>query len=425
MNRRSFLQTTALAIPTVFASTAAGDAPRPPASDRINVGFIGTGGRGGDGLIVDMLQHAEAQCVAVCDCFADRREHRAKQIEAAYAARSAAGSFHGVAQHADFRELLQRKEIDAVCIATPDHWHVPVMIAAARAGKDVYVEKPLSPSLEQNFLARKVIRETGRVFQYGTQQRGASHVRRGCELVRNGCIGKLTAVEVVSPSGAPGGSTATAPVPPGFDWKMWQGPAPERDFAPDRCVTPGHWHIYDYSIGFLGGWGAHPLDVFDLGMTTPSVPVEVEGTGLIPKDGLFNTVMNWDVRCRYADGLTMHFTTGEDATKFIGTEGWIQIRRRGIEASRPEWIEGIAVSRFAEFGAAHTRNFLDAIRKKCAPESPIDCAIRTDLVSHLANIAVRTGRKIHWDAAKETIAGDAVAAKMTRRATRPPWDAIL
>lgn len=396
------------------------------ANDRIAVGFIGTGGRAGDGLIVDFLKHGDAQCAAVCDCFADRREQRANQIEQAYAAKTTAGAYSGVARIADFRELLDRKDIDAVVVATPDHWHVPVLTAAIRAGKDVYVEKPLSPSLQWDFHARDVVKKSGRVFQYGTQQRGALHVRAGCELVRSGAIGELKALKVVSPSGQPGGKLEQKTVPADFNYELWQGPAPERPYCDDRCLTPGHWHITDYSVGFLGGWGAHPLDVLDWGLPRPMVPVEYEGTGLIPKDGLFNTVMDWKVRCTYANGLVLDFTAGgEDATEFIGTEGWIRIRRRGIESEPASLTAGFAVSKFEQMGRNHTRNFLDSIRCHATPESPIDCAIRTDLISHLSNIAVRTGRTIKWDPLKETIIGDADAVKMMSRPMRKPWDKLV
>lgn len=394
------------------------------ANDRIGIGFIGAGGRAGDkdGLMSNFLKHADAQCVAVCDCFADRREQRAKQIEEAYAAKSGAGSYHGVARIADFRELLQRKDVDAVVIATPDHWHVPALAAAVRAGKDVYVEKPLSPSLEWNYRAREIVNRSGRIFEYGTQQRGALHVRAGCELVRSGAIGELKALEVKSPSGKPGGKLEPKPVPPGFDYEMWQGPAPERPYCDDRCLVPGPWHIYDYSIGFLGGWGAHPLDVLDWGLPHPVVPVEYEGTGVIPAEGLYNTVMDWKVRCTYANGLVMDFSAAEeDATKFIGSEGWIQIRRRSIESEPASLTAGQPVSRFEQFGRNHTRNFLDSIRGQSTPESPIDAAIRTDLVSHLSNIAVRTGRKIRWDPVKEAIIDDSQATKMMNRPLRSPW----
>jgi predicted dehydrogenase len=149
------------------------------ANDRIALGFAGTGGRAGDGLIVDFLKHADCQCAAVCDCFADRRQNRALQIDDSYAKKPGAGSYKSAVQFADFREMIARRDIDAIVVATPDHWHVPILIAAAKAGKDVYVEKPLSPCIRWNLAARDIIRKTGRVFQYGTQQRGASHVRLG------------------------------------------------------------------------------------------------------------------------------------------------------------------------------------------------------------------------------------------------------
>jgi hypothetical protein len=306
-------------------------------------------------------------------------------------------------------------------IAPPDHWHVPLLAAAVHAGKDVYVEKPLSPSISQNYAARKVIRETGRVFQYGTQQRGAPHVRFGCELVRGGRIGKLTAVEVLAPTGEPGGSAAVSEPPEGFDYQMWLGPAPEKPYRADCCVKPGHYHTYDYSIGFLGGWGAHPLDVLDWGLPKPMVPVEYQGSGLIPKEGLFDTVMNWEVNCTYANGLPLKFSTGSDSTRFVGEEGWIQIMRKGIEAEPKALIAGLTRPVNGNMGHNHVRNFLDAVRQQVAPESPIDSAIRSDLISQLSNIAVRTGRKIRWDAAKETIVGDPDAARMMHRTTRAPW----
>jgi glucose-fructose oxidoreductase len=414
--RRDFLGAATIGLFTtnIFTGRLSG------ANDRISVGFAGAGGRAGDGLMVDFVQHADAQCTAVCDPFADRQEQRARQLEEAYAKRGRTGS--GVAKFGDFRQMLQRKDIDAIVIATPDHWHVPIMLAAVRAGKDVYVEKPLSPAVKWNQAAREAVRRTGRVFQYGTQQRGANHVRRGCELVRSGAIGELKALEVVSPTGKPGGRADAQPVPPGFDYEMWQGPAPVRPFNEDRCIKTGHWHIYDYSIGFLGGWGAHPLDVLDWGLPRPMVPVEYEGTGLIPNEGLFNTVMDWSVRCTYANGLVLTFKTGPDSTTFSGSEGWVRISRKGIEANPKTLLDGFPpADGFGSMGRNHVRNFLDSIRGQATPESPIDCAIRTDLISHLSNIAVRTGRKIRWDPAKETIVGDAEAAKMLDRPLRKPW----
>ena len=217
MRRRDFLSfiTTAAAAPTVLAA-ARGLRAAPAPSDRITMGFIGVGVRGGDGLITQFLKLDDCQCVATCDPFKGRREAWAKRIDAAYAERAGAGSYHSCDTYNDFRELLQRKDIDAVGIATPDHWHVPIALAAVAAGKDVYVEKPLGLSVNQNRALRAAANRNQRVFQYGTQQRSMKHVRFGCELVRSGRIGKVHTVEVLAPCGQAGGSTEEVPVPPGL-----------------------------------------------------------------------------------------------------------------------------------------------------------------------------------------------------------------
>ena len=415
--RRQILQTAVapMIVPSLVLGQRAGVvAP----SDKVVMGAIGIGSRGAHDLS-KILANPAARFVAICDVRNERRETVKSIADKQY-------GDNGCKMYDDQFEILARQDIDAVAIATPDHWHVPLLAAAARAGKDVYVEKPLSPTIGQNMIARKAIRETGRVFQYGTQQRGATHVRLGCELVRGGRIGKLTAVEVVSPSGGGGGSTATGQPPPGFDYEMWQGPAPQRPFREDACVKTGHWHISDYSIGFLGGWGAHTLDVLDWGLPTPMVPVEYEGKGIIPKVGLYDTVMKWDVRCTYANGLPMTFRTGPDSTKFIGEEGSIQIMRKGIDSEPKSLIGSLPPpTPFVGMGRNHVRNFLDSIRRQATPESHIDTAFRSDLISHLSNIAVRMGRKIRWDPASETIVRDEEAAKLMRRPARKPWDKLL
>ncbi len=178
--------------------------------------------------------------MATADAYKDRREAFARKIK---------GKAYG-----DFRELLARDDIDAVIVATPDHWHVPIAIAAARAKKDAYVEKPLGVSLEQDLACLKVFTENQRIFQYGTLQRSIAHCRLGCELVRSGRIGKVHTIEVIAPNGGAGGSTQVIPVPPNLDYEMWNGPAPVKPFTADRCQRPGTYWIYDYSIGYLGGW---------------------------------------------------------------------------------------------------------------------------------------------------------------------------
>ena len=253
-SRRRFLReaAAAAAVPYVITSAALGNADTLPASERVTLGHIGVGGREAS-LSRSFQQCKGAQSLATADAYKDRREAYARMVK-------------GKA-YRDFRELLSRDDIDVVVVATPDHWHVPIAIAAARAKKDAYVEKPLGVSIEQDLACLKVFSEHGRIFQYGTMQRSRpfAHCRFGCELVRSGRIGKVHTIEVTAPNGSAGGSTRAIAVPPILDYEMWCGPAPVRPYTADRCHPPGTYWIYDYSTGYLGGWGAHPLGHHGLG----------------------------------------------------------------------------------------------------------------------------------------------------------------
>jgi hypothetical protein len=213
-------------------------------------------------------------------------------------------------------------------------------------------------------------------------------------------------------------------VPPDLDYEMWIGPAPMAPYTRDRCKTPGTYWIYDYSIGFLGGWGAHPLDILVWGYDLHKAgPCEIEGTGVIPTEGLYDSVINWDMRFTFANGLKFRFTPGGDHTRFIGTEGWVGISRGGIRAEpkslldvklRPDDVH-LVESR------NHGQNFIDAVRTRQAPVSHIDDAVRSDLVSLLSDIAVRVGRTIRWDWEKEALLDDPGAERMLMRSYRAPW----
>ena len=261
-NRRRFLQTAAAVAPCVITSTALGNADAPPASERITLGHIGVGVRGG-GLTNEFQLCKGMQSVAVADTYKDRLEAFARMVK-------------GKA-YDDFRDILARDDIDAVVIATPDHWHVPIAIMAARAKKDAYVEKPLGLTIEQDLACQKVFAANGRVLQYGTQQRSMSHCRFGCELVRSGRIGKVRTIEVIAPDGSAGGSTQEIPVPPTLNYEMWLGPAPRKPYTADRCKNPGHFFIHDYSIGYLAGWGAPPAGHHDLGRRLRSERIDYRG----------------------------------------------------------------------------------------------------------------------------------------------------
>ena len=414
LSRRSVLKSAAAAVvasPYVIPSAVLGNAEKPPASERVAIGHIGLGNRGRQ-VLREFQRCKGVQSVACADCYSDRREAVAAQIR-------------GKA-YADFRDLLADPGIDAVVIATPDHWHVPIAIAAARAKKDAYVEKPLGVSVEQDLACQQVFEENGRVFQYGTQQRSMPHCHLGCELVRAGKIGKLQRIEVLAPNGGSGGSTVEIPVPKTLDYQMWNGPAPMKPYTADRCKPPGTYWIYDYSIGYLGGWGAHPLDIMVWGSDCDLAgPYTVQGTGVIPQEGLYDTVYNWDVTIQTAAGVEITFKPGSDSTKFIGTEGWIDVRRnKALNDSQPKSLLQAKLDpekTTLPVSVHHQQNFIDAVKSRGKAVSHLADAVRSDLISQLCNIAIRLRRPVTWDPKQRTIVSDAEAVKMMHRPMREPW----
>jgi predicted dehydrogenase len=312
----------------------------------------------------------------------------------------------------------------------------------------MYTEKPLALTIEQDLAARDIARKHHRIFQYGTQNRSLVQVRMGTELVLNGHIGDIKEIYVWCPQGESGGSaTPVIPVPEGYDYEMWLGPAPEKPFCTDRCLVQsgrnGIFHIYDYAIGFIAGWGAHPLDQLQwwADQAGMGIPVTYEGTGKIPGEGLFDTVTHWDMQCTYQNGLKMRFVDNETAraekiipyieempgfyhgTMYVGTEGWITVTRSGWKVF-PESL----YKKGKEPGAIHLieslnhrENFIDAVLNRQEPISPLESAVYSDLISQLSDICIRTGRKITWDPEKETIVGDDTARAMISRPMRKPW----
>jgi len=212
-----------------------------------------------------------------------------------------------------------------------------------------------------------------------------------------------------------------APLPEGFNYDLWLGPAPESPYTVDRCTNLGTYHVYDNALGFIAGWGAHPLDIMHWGY--PQIPVEYQGTGTIPLEGLFNTVTNWTIRGRFADGALFTFKDGPDKTTFVGEEGWIAASRETIEANPKNLLT--AVLKPGEIhllqNANHYQNFIDCVKSRRPPASPIGSAVQSDFVSHLSDIAIRTGRTIHWDPIREEIIGDEMASRMLSRPMRSPW----
>ncbi len=434
-DRRRFLRRVAVAAggaaaaPYVIASSALGGAGRAAASERVVTGYLGTGPRG-QLNIREQLSCPEAQVVAVCDVWEHVRQSAKQIVDAHY-------QNNDCKAHVDFRELLARDDIDAVGIASPDHWHVPMAVAAAKAGKDVCVEKPLGVSVAQDQICRETIKRYDRVFQYGTEARAMGACRLGCELARNGRIGEIREIRVKAPNSVRGGSLEPKPVPKGLDYELWLGPAPWRPYA--GCPNNGDswYHVYDYALGFIAGWGAHPLDLLQWAFDTHLAGNwQVEGSGAIPTQGRNDAVLDWDVRIRFSSGVTMtYWATGVakdedprlarlgDYAQLIGTEGWIAVYYGGM-VSEPDSLRAATLGPddvHLPVSQGQERNFIQCVRTRQTPVSNVDDAVRSDIISHLSNIAIRTGRKIEWDPVKEEIVGDAAASRMLTRAMREPW----
>ena len=428
LNRRTFLKAaSAFAAPAIVPSSVFG---KTAPSDRITLAALGVGGRG-SGVMRGFMRNADVQVLAVCDPFESRRE-RAKESVRQHGSTAEA--------YADFRDVLARDDIDAVLICTPDHWHVPLAIAAAKAGKDLYVEKPLGVSMRWNQALRHAVQRYGSVFQYGTQQRSSGRFRFACELVLSGYIGELKSIDVWAPHLGKGrGSTTPAPAPKDLDYDLWLGPAPLKPYTKDRCTCHGAYHIYDYALGFIAGWGAHPLDIAQWGNAADHTsPIHYEGTGDIPATGIFDTVANWNVYCDYAYGVKMRFRSAGAArddvmkyrdnwsshgTTFFGAEGWVSVDRGGLYASDPKLFR-VRIGPndvHLKTSRGQDRDFLDCIKTREPTINPVESAIRSDAISHLSDIAIRTGRPIQWDPGKEQIIGDEAASRMLDRPLRAPW----
>ncbi|UCG55999.1 MAG: Gfo/Idh/MocA family oxidoreductase [Phycisphaerales bacterium] len=457
-SRRDFLRKTAhvalgtLSFPYIIPSSALGQADQVAASNRITVGNIGVGNQGG-ALLRGFLGKPDVQIVAVCDVHTTKCRGTRNLVEKQYSDKYGKNAYSGCSAYNDFRELVARPDVDAVVVATPDHWHVPISLAAARAGKDIYLEKPIGLSMVENQTLRDVMTRYGTVFQFGTQQRSDFEFRRACELVRNGRIGKIHSVNVWSPSSDSGGSTAPAPVPPELDYDMWLGPAPSVPYTKDRCsnVNPFFsspykiWpFISDYCLGWIAGWGVHPLDIALWGAEEELTGMlEVKGKGTFPAEGACDTATNWDVVLVFAaSGLRINFKgiggtngpapaewrkrygrTGAHGTAFEGTEGWIHVRRGHIDANPKQLLQSeIRPNEIQLYKSNdHIRNFLDCVKSRARTICPIDTAMQVDTLCHLSNIATLLQRRITWDTEKERFEEDAGASRLLVRSMRSPW----
>ena len=426
LTRRGFLKAAAAAVaaPSVVPCSVLGaDAP----SNQITMGCIGVG-RQGSGNMQGFLDRVRV--VAVCDVDAGRAQAAKQTVERRYAERLGNGVYKGCLAYSDFRDLLARRDIDTCLICTPDHWHTLPAVAAAQAGKDMYIEKPLTLTVPEGRVLSDAVRRYGRVLQVGSQQRSDTRFRTACELVRNGRIGKLHTVTVILATDPGCGPEPTMPVPDGLDYDFWLGPAPlaaytEKRVHPQRGYgRPGWLRITDYSGGMMTGWGAHHNDIAHWGMGTEYTgPVEIEGTAEYPKDGLWDVHGKFHVEARYASGVRLVMHDGSDGVRFEGSDGWVFVKRGRLE-TEPKSIlsETVGPEETRLYRSNdHKGNFLDCVRTRAEPVANVEIGHRSATVCHLANIAMRLRRKLAWNPDRESFVDDAEADRIMVRTMRSPW----
>ncbi|MBE0535446.1 MAG: Gfo/Idh/MocA family oxidoreductase [Phycisphaerae bacterium] len=433
--RRGFLKQTSLGaaaavvFPYIVPSSARGAEGATAPSSRIVLGLIGTGNISG-GHREAFLAHKDCQIVAVCDPVKNRREPFRDRINSVYGSAVCT-------DYRDFRDLLARPDIDAVCIGVPDHWHAIHALRAMQAGKDVYVEKPLTRTVVEGRRLVRAAANYGRILQTGIQRRSGSAFRRVCELVRNGRIGRLTNVEV----GIIGINTgvqarsnfpATA-VPEDFDYDMWLGPAPVAPFSPQRVARGNevcYWYyISDYTAGFISGNGVHFVDIGQWGIGDDVKPVEVHALSAdCPADGLIDCPIAWQSEIVYANGVKMSYSSEgnphPDGIRFVGTEGWIHISGNGTTKADPAGVltSVIGPDELHLYGSpGHHRNFLDCIKSRQVTAASADIGHNATTTCNLVEISARLGRPLKWDSQAESFVNDTAADRLLSRATRMPW----
>lgn len=430
LSRRSFLAsaTAASAAPLIWPRTAKALAP----SDKLTLGFIGVGTMG-RGHLNGFLGRNEVEVVAVCDVVAERLDSAAEMVEKKYAERKKSGQYAGVEKHTDFRKLLDHKGLDAVVIATPDHWHAIPCVLAAKAKKHIYCEKPLTHHVAEGRWIADTVAANKVVFQTGSQQRSefGGHFRKAVEYVWNGRIGKLKTIRIGVGGPAVPCKLDKQEVPAGTDWDMWQGPAPERGYHEELCPKGVHkhfpaWRNYqEYAGGGLADMGAHHFDIAQWAMKMDDGgPVEV----IPPNDPKATS----GLRFIYANGVEMihnQFEKGKDGKEikadcvFEGTDGLILVSRSGI-SSLPDTILKDPLGDKAEKvypSNSHHGNWLDCIKSGKPTICTAETGQRSATICHLGNIGYRLGKKLKWDPKKEKFVADATADKELTREPRAKW----
>jgi len=424
-SRRRFLQQAAAAgaisgFPAIVPASVLGAEGRPAPSNRITVGAIGVGGQG-NGNLGGFLGDPRCQVVAVNDVDRNNTERTQRRVNDVY-------NNQDCAAYSDFRELVARDDIDAISLATPDHWHAIPAILSAKSGKDIYGEKPFSHDLREGRAMVDAVSQYGRIWQTGSWQRSTGNFRFACELVRNGRIGKVHTVEVGLPTGGGGGNAPFTDPPPNMDYDFWCGPAPWAPYSADRTHWNWRWQM-DYGGGQLMDWVGHHGDIAQWGLGTETTGA-VEFNPLyadFPQTGIWDAATRYRIECTYANGVKMIVQNAEGqhrmGAKWIGSDGWVWVDRGGFDTQPKSLMQDKIGSDEINLYRSnnHIGNFIDCVISRRPTITPAEVAHRSASVGHLCVIAMALGRKIRWNPDTEEIVGDPTANTMLGRAKREPW----
>jgi myo-inositol 2-dehydrogenase/D-chiro-inositol 1-dehydrogenase len=400
--------------------------------NRITIGMIGMGRQVYYSNVKSFLGFADAQVVAVCDVDEWRLQNGRKVVEEHYAKGQPSGTFKGCSAYQDFRDLLARTDIDAVMISTPDHWHVPMASAAAMAGKDVCCEKPLTLSIAEGRLLSDTVQRYHRVFRTDSEFRSHACFQRACELVRNGRIGTIHTIRTGVPAGDVAGPLEPPmPIPGELDYEMWLGPAPLASYTEKRVhprhsyERPGWMRVRDHCEGMVTNWGAHLNDIAQWGNGTERTgPVEVEGTGRYPRDGLWNVLLDFQIRYRYADGVQLLYSIDRPYVRFEGNEGWIEAdySTRSLTAQSESILNApLGVNDIRLPLKDEKRDFLDAVKTRGPTLADAEVGHRTTSLCQIGHIAIQVGQKLRWNPQGERFMDNDAANRLLARPMRSPW----
>lgn len=421
--------------------------PKAP-SNIIRIGVIGTGRIARDWDMPGVAKFDDVRIVAVCDLDRHRVED-AKQLVDDFYTKKYGKQDVAVSMYENYEELLERDDIDAVVVCTPDHWHAKISIDAVRAGKDVYCEKPTELTIEEGRLMSNAVNATGRIFQIGTQQRSMEQFRIACELVRNGRIGRLQTIEVRLPGDPAGGNPEPMPVPQTFNYEKWLGSTPFVPYTEDRVHPqkgygrPGWLRCEQFGAGMITGWGCHHFDIAQWAMGTEySGPVEIWGEAKFADNGLWDVHGDYATEMVYANGVKVLGTTNTDEKPngllFTGEEGWIFVSRGNYQASAndPATVASSPLQAsdpkilkvplrddeiHLKVSTDHHRDWIDSIRSRMPNISPAEVAHRSCSTCLLQHIAMKLHRRLYWDPIRERFRDDDEANAMLSRPMRWPY----